>query len=262
MVCPSLNAAPGSPPGGGIGLVWPCCMRLFRLALSAPSVRHLFAHFYSSRGVRPRRELHHDRFGSRRSSLRHDGAWPGPGAGGGQGLQTRRSRRFRDQAGGPDQERGGAGRQDPARRCGPMRIPPSGGPISAPACRSSARSPPRRRRTAPTGSGWPRPSSRSAPPARASRPSCSSAPRPRPTSPISAPATPPRRPMRWPCSAGRCPTASSGGRRWMRSGCRSTCARSPRCAASTRRCATSTVSAVGLYRRLRRRVAAGLLPVL
>jgi hypothetical protein len=33
------------------------------------------------------------------------------GAGGGQGLQTRRSRRFGDQAGSPDQERGGAGRQ-------------------------------------------------------------------------------------------------------------------------------------------------------
>ena len=38
------------------------------------------------------------------------------GAGRGQGLQARRSRRFRDQAGGPDQERGGAGRQDQPRR--------------------------------------------------------------------------------------------------------------------------------------------------
>ena len=37
-----------------------------------------------------------------------------------QGLQARRSRRFRDQAGGPDQERGGSGRQvggEPANRC-------------------------------------------------------------------------------------------------------------------------------------------------
>ena len=114
--------------------------------------------------------------------------------------------------------------------------------ISAPACRSSGRSPPPRRRTAATGCGWPKPSSRSAPPAPASRPSCWSGPRPPPTSPISAPATRPRRPMRWPCSAGRCPTASCGGRRWMRCGCRSTCARSPRSAANTRRCATSTVS--------------------
>ena len=48
--------------------------------------------------------------------------------------------------------------------------------------------------------------------------------------------------MRWPCSAGRCPSASCGVRRWMRCGCRSTCARSPRSAASTRRCATSTAS--------------------
>ena len=65
----------------------------------------------------------------------------------------------------------------------------------------------------------------------ASRPSCWSAPRPRPTSPISAPATPATRPMRWPCSAGRCPNASCGVRRWMRCGCRSICARSPTCAA-------------------------------
>ena len=48
--------------------------------------------------------------------------------------------------------------------------------------------------------------------------------------------------MRWPCSAGRCPTASCGVRRWIACGCRSTCARSPRSAASTRRCATSTAS--------------------
>ena len=51
-----------------------------------------------------------------------------------------------------------------------------------------------------------------------------------------------RRRMRWPCSAGRCPSASCGVRRWMRCGCRSTCARSPMSAASTRRCATSTAS--------------------
>ena len=63
------------------------------------------------------KELHHDRFGSRRSTLRNAGAWPCRGAGGRQGLQARRSGRFGDQAGGPDQERGRAGRQDPARRC-------------------------------------------------------------------------------------------------------------------------------------------------
>ena len=60
--------------------------------------------------VRPQ-GVHHDRFGSRRSTLRNAGAWPGFGAGGGQGLQTRRSRRFGDQAGSPDQERGRSGRQ-------------------------------------------------------------------------------------------------------------------------------------------------------
>ena len=37
-------------------------------------------------------------------------------------------------------------------------------------------------------------------------------------------------------------SASCGVRRWMRCGCRSTCARSPRSAASTRSCATSTAS--------------------
>ena len=79
-------------------------------------------------------------------------------------------------------------------------------------------------------------------PTAASRPSCWSAPRPRPTSPISAPAMPARRPTRWPCSAARCPNASCGGRRWMRCGCRSTCAKSPTCAANTRKCATSTAS--------------------
>ena len=41
---------------------------------------------------------------------------------------------------------------------------------------------------------------------------------------------PARRPTRWPCSAGRCPSASCGGRRWIACGCRSICAKSPTCA--------------------------------
>ena len=41
------------------------------------------------------RELHHDRFGSRRDTLRHAGARPCGGAGRRQGLQARRSGRFR-----------------------------------------------------------------------------------------------------------------------------------------------------------------------
>ena len=48
--------------------------------------------------------------------------------------------------------------------------------------------------------------------------------------------------MRSPCSASRSPNESCGGRRWMRCGCRSICARSPTFAAITRSCATSTVS--------------------
>ena len=74
--------------------------------------------------------------------------------------------------------------------CEPTPTPPSGAAISAPACRSSARSPPSRRKTAATGCGWPAPSSRSRRRTPASRPSCWSAPRPPPTSPISAPAMP------------------------------------------------------------------------
>jgi hypothetical protein len=128
------------------------------------------------------------------------------------------------------------------RPCGPMRIPPSSGPISAPGCRFWDRSPPRGRRTAPTGCGWPKPSSRSAPTRRASKPSSWSGLRRPATSRTSAPATPRRRLMRWPCSAGRCRIASCGGRRWMRSGCRSTCARLPQSGPSMRGCGTSTVS--------------------
>ena len=96
--------------------------------------------------------------------------------------------------------------------------------------------------TAATGCGWPAPSSRSGRRIPAKAPSCWSAPRPPPTSPTSAPAMPAKRRTRWPCSAARCPTASCGVRRWTACGCRSTCARSPRCAANTRRCATSTAS--------------------
>ena len=129
-----------------------------------------------------------------------------------------------------------------ARRCEPMPTPPSSAAISAPACRSSARSRPPRRTTAATGCGWRAPSSRSGRRTPANRPSCWSAPRPRPISPTSAPTMLAKRRMRWRCSAARCPTASCGVRRWTACGCRSICARSPRCAASTKRCATSTAS--------------------
>ena len=64
-----------------------------------------FTHLYPSRGVRPRQGVHHDRFGSRRNTLRHAGAWPGLGAGGGQGVPARRSGRRGDQARSPDQAR-------------------------------------------------------------------------------------------------------------------------------------------------------------
>ena len=46
--------------------------------------------------------------------------------------------------------------------------------------------------------------------------------------------------MRWPRSAVPCRSGNCGGRRWMRSGCRSICARSPTSAASMSGCATST----------------------
>ncbi len=127
-------------------------------------------------------------------------------------------------------------------RCGPTPTPPSSATISATGLQILGQI----AATAPEDSGnWlrlARPSSRSARQLAASRPFCSSAPRPRPTSPISAPATRLTRRTRWRCSAGRCRSASCGGRRWMRCGCRSTCARSPMSAANTRRCATSTAS--------------------
>ena len=75
------------------------------------------------------------------------------------------------------------------------------------------------------------------------QPRCSSAPRPRPISPISAPAMRARRPRAWSCSRAPLPTASSGARRSMRCGSRSTCARSPRCASNTSACARTTASA-------------------
>ena len=94
-------------------------------------------------------------------TLRHAGAWPRHGAGGGQGLQTRRSRRFGDQAGSPDQERGRAGRQirrDAAnrRRC---RLQAQRFPHRPANPRADRRH--RARKTAATGCGWPAPSSRS-----------------------------------------------------------------------------------------------------
>jgi hypothetical protein len=43
---------------------------LFRYVVPSPSVLHVFAHFFERRGVRPRKELHHCRFGSRRCTCR------------------------------------------------------------------------------------------------------------------------------------------------------------------------------------------------
>ena len=53
----------------------------------------------------------------------------------------------------------------------------------------------------------------------------------------------PRRPTRCRSSAAPSPSARCGGRRSMRCGCRSNCAKSPTCARSMRGCATSTASA-------------------
>ena len=50
--------------------------------------------------------------------------------------------------------------------CEPTPTPPSNATISGPACKSSGKSPPPRRRTAPTGCGSPAPFSRSGPPTR------------------------------------------------------------------------------------------------
>ena len=113
---------------------------------------------------------------------------------------------------------------------------------SAPACRSSGRSPPQPRTTAATGCGSPGPSSRSLGQIeRADLPA--GARLDRGLYRLSARRQcRPRRRTRWPCSAGRCPSASCGVRRSIACGCRSTCAKSPRCAANTRSCATSTAS--------------------
>ena len=66
---------------------------------------------------------------------------------------------------------------------------------------------------------------------------CSSAPRPRPTSPISARPVAPRKPTASPCSATCWPSASCGGRRSMRCGSRSNCAKPPTCAGNMSGCA-------------------------
>src|SRR5262245_53126388 len=56
--------------------------RPFSHPVTPPSACHLFAAFYASRGLGPRsKEFPHDRFGSRRSYLRHAGARPEFGAG-------------------------------------------------------------------------------------------------------------------------------------------------------------------------------------
>ncbi len=83
--------------------------------------------------------------------------------------------------------------RSPSRSCAAKPTRRSRGAISAPACRSSARSSRSRRTRAPTGCGSHAPSCRSARPTTASARSCSSAPRPPPTSPTSAPAIAPRR---------------------------------------------------------------------
>ena len=164
------------------------------------------------------------------------------GAGGGQDIQTRRSRRSRRSSWRP-RSRARRGRSPSrARTCGPTPMPPLSAAITGPACKSWGQI----AATAPDDSAnWLRLArtifSVFARPAAANRPSCWSAPRPRPTSPISGPPIPARRPTR--CGVGRgavdrkvAPVADACGFRLY------LFARSPRCAASTRRCVTSTVS--------------------
>ena len=96
------------------------------------------------------------------------------------------------------------------------------------------------------------------------RSACSSAPRPPPTSPISAPATPARKPTAS-SLLGRTlrATASCGGRRSMRCGSRSSCARSPTCAQHYEQLREEHGFRMLDYsRRCRRGLAARLLPVL
>ena len=186
------------------------------------------------------------------------------GAGRGQGLQARRSRRFRDQAGGPDQERGGAGRQDHARRC----KTDADAAFKRNDFRTGLQILGQIAATTPEDSGnWLRLARtifqiRPANSQRADLPA--GARLDRRLHRLSAR----RQCRRGGRCAGRarpraCPTASCGGRRWMRCGCRSTCARSPTSAANMRRCATSTASGCSTTPSIpTRRYAARLLPVL
>ena len=218
-------------------------MRPFRKPYPPPSVRHLFAHFYAvtRRCPRPRSSI---MIGLVRAAAICATLALGLTAARAADKAFKRDdlADSADQAGGPDQERGGAGRQDlrdaaQRRRC---RLQALRFPHRPADPRPDRRHHARRQRQLAEARQDHLPDplgqfQRTDLPARArldrglhrlsARRQCR-----------------PRRPMRWPCSAGRCPSASCGGRRWMRCGCRSTCARSPTSAASTRRCATSTAS--------------------
>ena len=159
-------------------------------------------------------------------------------------FQARRSRRRGDQAGSPDQGRSRARSTKPAAA---LRRE-----ADAAFQRNDFRSrhaDPRadRRGRARDSANWLRLAQRRPADPAERRPrdarSCSSAPRPPPTSPISAPAMPARRPTAWSCSAAPLPIASCGVRRSMRCASRSNCARSRTCASNTSGCARSTASA-------------------
>ena len=157
-------------------------------------------------------------------------------------ADQRRSARGADQ--GRCRNAGKAGRADPARcRCGlcQKRFPRRHGAARADRCGGAERH-------ARPGCGSLAPFSKSARPTTASARCCSIAPPTRPTSPISAPPIAAKKPTAWRSSARCSPNVSYGGRRSMRCGCRSNCARSPTCAGNTSGCATNTASACSITR--------------
>ena len=89
----------------------------------------------------PAQGVPHDRFGSRRSRLRHAGAWPRVQ----RWRPTRRSSATISPTPRSSSKPGSRARRERSpsrrRRCGATPMPPSGATISATACRSSARSP-------------------------------------------------------------------------------------------------------------------------
>ena len=170
-----------------------------------------------------------------------------------QALPARRSRRGGDQARSPDQDRRRHGRPS---RCAQLRreadaaLPAQRFPRRHARC--SARSSRWRRTTARTGCGLRAPSCRSAPANDRERSAAARARRDRRLHRLSARHDPreeadslahPRPHLR---AIARC-----GGRRSMRCGCRSNCARSPTCARTTSGCARSTASACSTTRSMR-----------